>query len=109
MEEAKAVVVSLALVLNYNTELGTQGSFRVGSLFPGTPRSRVVPVPPMSIPLQLGVKATEAGTNAAASNLAVLVLSLFRRWKGGEKGRGAWHSSFPSLECHLALGCNTRG
>lgn len=66
MEEAVAVVVSSALVVNYNTELGTEGSFRAGPLFPGTPFSRVVPVPPMSIPLQLGLKTTEAGTNPAA-------------------------------------------
>lgn len=66
MEEAVAVVVSSASALNYNTDLGTEGSSRIGPLFPGTPHSRVVPVPPMSIPLQLGLKTTVAGTNTAA-------------------------------------------
>lgn len=61
-----AVAVPSALVVNYNTELGTEGSCRVGPLFPGTPCSRVVPGPPVSIPLQLGLKTTEAGTNTAA-------------------------------------------
>lgn len=77
MEEAVAVAVSPALVVSYNTELGTERSFRVGPLFPGTPCSRVVPGCPMSIPPQLGLKTTEAGTNTAARNLAVLVLCLF--------------------------------
>lgn len=60
------MVLSSTLVVNYNPELGTEGSFRGGPLFPGTPSSRVVPVPPMSILLEVGLKTTEAGTNTAA-------------------------------------------
>lgn len=66
MEEAVAVAVSSVLIVSCNTELGTERSFRVGPLFPGTPCSGVVPVRPMSIPPQLGLKSTEAGTNTAA-------------------------------------------